>query len=152
MSLPHPILAIDYGEARVGLAMTDASGILPHPLETVENNDAMMEVINAIIAKHQIQSLLIGHPLRLDGSEGTSAIKVRKFKKLLQASLTHQLPIDLMDERHSTVEASKKLHQAGKNNRKQKSIIDQAAAVEILNNYLEKLDNPFGLLSDPFQD
>lgn len=154
MSLPHPILAIDYGDARIGLAMTDSIGILPHPVETVQNTVATFSRISEIIQTHQVQSILIGLPLRLDGSEGTSAIKIRKFKKALMnspemLSLGKELPVAFMDERHSTVDAAKKLHQVGKNAKKQKSVIDQAAAVEILSRYLEKEANPYGLLEDP---
>ena len=153
MSLPHPILAIDYGDARIGLAMTDPVGILPHPVETVQNTVATFSRISEIITHHKVQSILIGLPLRLDGSEGTSVIKIRKFKnalmKHLEESQEEPLPVAFMDERHSTVEAAKKLHQVGKNAKKQKSLIDQAAAVVILGRYLEQEANPFGLLEDP---
>ncbi len=137
MNLPltHPVLGIDHGEARFGLAITDAAGILAHPLEsiTVQTTDPITRLIE-IIAQHQVQHIVLGLPLRMNGSEGTAAEKIRGFAKELEAKIN--IPLHFHDERFTTVSASAKLHQAGKNAKKQKSMIDQAAAVEILNSWL----------------
>ena len=84
-----------------------------------------------------MKHILLGLPLRLDGSEGASAAKVRGFGRELAAKLP-DIPIEYVDERLSTLSASEKLRAAGKNTRQQKAIIDQAAALEILNDWLQE--------------
>jgi len=94
-----------------------------------------VERIAEIVQQRQVKVLVLGLPLRLNGSEGTASIKVRKFGKLLRARLP-DIPLHLCDETFTTVAAAEKLHQAGKNAKRQKAFIDQVAAVEILNNWL----------------
>lgn len=139
----HPVLGIDHGEARIGLAITDSVGILAHPLETIHvQKTPVYERINALIAQRQVKQVVVGLPLRMDGSEGTAAEKIRNFTEELRASLATPLPIHFIDERLTTVSAAEKLHAAGKNAKKQKSIIDQAAAVEILSDWLTQQSPP----------
>ncbi|TAE90153.1 MAG: Holliday junction resolvase RuvX [Verrucomicrobia bacterium] len=118
---PHPALGIDYGDARIGIAASDPVGIMAR--------------ISAIIQQRQIKTIVIGLPCHLDGREGESALKARRFAEQLQA-LHPQIPLHFVDEAYSTVSAAAKLHEAGKNAKKQKSLIDQAAAVEILNTWM----------------
>lgn len=133
----HPVLGIDHGEARIGLAITDPVGIMAHPLETIQvKRTEPIERIIEIISERQVQQIVLGLPLRMDGSEGTAAEKIRVFGDQLTAKIN--IPLYYMDESLTTVAAAEKLHQAGKNAKKQKSIIDQAAAVEILTNWLEQ--------------
>jgi len=132
----HPILAIDHGEARIGLAATDEFGIGVHPVETIDcRRTEIIPRILEVIAERKIQSVILGLPLRMDGSEGTSSTKVRKFGKELKGHL-RGLPLTFVDERFTTMTAAGKLREAGKNAKKQKSIIDQAAALEILKDHL----------------
>lgn len=139
MEEQHPALGIDHGEARIGLAITDPIGILAHPLETVHvQKTAPLERINALISQRQVKQIIIGLPYRMDGSEGTAAHKIRAFADELRDSLAQPLPITFIDERLTTVSAAEKLHAAGKNAKKQKGIIDQAAAVEILSDWLNQ--------------
>lgn len=139
----HPALGIDHGEARIGLAITDPVGILAHPLETIHvQQTPVFERINALIAQRQIKQIIIGLPLRMDGTEGTAAQKIRDFTDELRESLVAPLPIHFIDERLTTVSAAEKLHAAGKNAKKQKGIIDQAAAVEILSDWLAQQTPP----------
>jgi len=134
--MTHPILAIDHGDARIGLAATDELGIGAHPVETIDcRKTEIIPRILEVIAERKVKTVVLGLPLRMDGSEGTSSAKVRKFGKELRAKLG-PIPLTFFDERFTTITASEKLHQAGKNTRKQKSIIDQAAALEILTDYL----------------
>jgi putative holliday junction resolvase len=133
---PHPALGIDFGDARIGIAATDDFGILAHPVETIDR--ARTEPLQRIadLAKARgIRTLVVGLPLRMDGSEGDAAAKVREFAGRLQALLA-ELPMVFVDESLTTSSASAKLREAGKNARKQKAIIDQAAAVEILNAWM----------------
>lgn len=134
----HPILAIDHGDARIGLAATDMLGIAVHPVGTIQVADGHpVEDISAEITKRAVQTLVIGLPLHLDGSEGPSAAKVRAFAAQLTAAHPN-IALHFCDERLTTVAAAEKLRAVGKNARKQKSIIDQAAAMEILETFLEE--------------
>ncbi len=136
MTQEHPVLAIDHGDARIGIAATDPIGIMAHPVETIHvRSTDPIERIAELVQQRQVKQLVLGLPLRLDGSEGTASIKVRKFGKKLKERLPG-LPLHFCDETLTTVAAAAKLHQAGKNAKRQKAVIDQAAAVEILNNWL----------------
>jgi len=134
--MTHPILAIDHGDARIGLAATDEFGIGTHPVETIDcRKTEIIPRILEVIAERKIQAVVLGLPLRIDGSEGTSSKKVRKFGKELRTNLG-DIPLTLFDERFTTVTASEKLRSAGRKAKQQKDVIDQAAALEILKDYL----------------
>lgn len=132
----HPVLAIDYGEARIGLAATDDLGIAVHPVETiaVDRTEPLARIVE-ICAQRKVQQLVLGLPLRTDGSEGTAAEKVRAFGNQL-AKARPEIPLAYCDERFTTMSASNKLREAGKSAKKQKGIIDQSAAMEILSDWL----------------
>lgn len=136
----HPALGIDHGDARIGIAATDDFGILAHPVETIDRaKTEPIERIVQLVALRRIKTLVIGLPLRMDGGEGASSIKVRKFAKQLRERLP-ELPVVFVDETLTTSTASDKLRQAGKKAKNQKGIIDQAAAVEILNLWMGNED------------
>lgn len=135
----HPALGIDYGEARIGIAATDACGILAHPVESIHlRHTEPIARIRELVQQKGIRTLVLGLPLRLDGTEGTACAKVREFGEKLRAALP-ELPLLYVDEFLTTTAAQEKLHQAGKKAKNFKPIIDQAAAVEILNNWLDTL-------------
>ncbi|MBQ3241204.1 MAG: Holliday junction resolvase RuvX [Akkermansia sp.] len=135
----HPALGIDYGEARIGIAATDACGILAHPVESIHlRHTEPIARIRELVQQKGIRTLVLGLPLRLDGTEGTACTKVRAFGEKLRAALP-ELPLLYVDEFLTTTAAQEKLHQAGKKAKNFKPIIDQAAAVEILNNWLDTL-------------
>ena len=129
----HPALGIDHGDARIGIAATDDFGIMAHPVETIDcaRVDAIGRIAD-LTKTRRIRTLVLGLPFRMDGSEGSSAAKVRAFAVQLQERIP-DLPLVFVDETLTTSSASAKLHEAGRNARKQKAVIDQAAAVEILN-------------------
>ncbi|MGA0845667.1 MAG: Holliday junction resolvase RuvX [Luteolibacter sp.] len=132
-------MAIDYGQARIGIAATDELGIMAHPVETIPSNaahgiDALDRIVE-LVAARRIRTLVLGLPLRLDGSEGHAAERVRCFAEKLHACLP-ELPIVWVDESFSTTDAAAKLREVGRNARRQKMVIDQAAAVEILNRWM----------------
>lgn len=137
---PHPALGVDYGGSRIGIAATDDFGIMAHPVETIDltrGADGLAR-IRDIAGLRKAKTLVVGLPLRLDGSEGDSAKKVRDYAGKLSRMLPH-LKMVFVDETYSTMDASEKLREAGKNARKQKAMIDQAAAVEILNRWMEEI-------------
>lgn len=136
----HPVMAIDHGDARIGIAATDPVGIMAHPVETVQVKAFdPIERIAELASQRQIKTFVIGLPLRMDGTEGTSALKIRKFANELKKRLP-DIPLHYCDETLTTVAANDKLHAAGikgkKGASKHKELIDQASAVEILNKWL----------------
>ncbi|MGN0829444.1 MAG: Holliday junction resolvase RuvX [Akkermansia sp.] len=144
--MQHPALAIDYGEARIGIAASDPCGILAHPVESIDRaKTEPIARIGELVRQRGIRTLVVGLPLRLDGSEGSACAKVRRFAAALRAALP-ELPLEFQDEFLSTATAQEKLHAVGKKSRQFRPIIDQAAAVEILNRRME-LDTP-ALLTD----
>ncbi len=138
----HPALGIDYGQARIGIAATDPCGILAHPVESIHlSKTEPLNRIAELVAQKGIRSLVLGLPLRLDGTEGTACEKVRSFGKKLREKFP-ELPLIYVDEFLTTTVAQEKLHKAGKKAKDFKPIIDQAAAVEILNTWLEQTMPP----------
>lgn len=133
----HPALGLDYGKARIGVAATDDFGIMAHPVVTLEVGDKCMDRIMEIAALRKVRTLVVGLPLRLDGSEGDSAKLARGFGKKLAKCLP-ELALVFVDETYTTMDAAEKLREAGRSARKQKSVIDQAAAVEILNRWMKE--------------
>lgn len=132
----HPALGIDHGDARIGVAATDDFGILAHPVETIDCRTVdPIRRIAELCAIRRIKTLVLGLPIRMDGSEGDSARKVRAFGERLRESVP-TIPLVLVDESLTTMSAAAKLREAGRNAKKQKSVIDQAAAVEILHTWM----------------
>lgn len=133
---PHPALGIDHGAARIGIAATDDFGILAHPVETIDlAKSDPIERIAQLAVLRRIHTLVLGLPLRMDGSEGDSAAKVRAFAGLLRERIP-DIPLVFVDETLSTSSAAAKLREAGRKARQQKAVIDQAAAIEILNTWM----------------
>lgn len=135
---PHPILAIDHGQSRIGIAATDELGIASHPVETIHiSRTDPLKRIPEIAAQRNVSLIILGLPLRLDGSEGEAAQRVRNFGN----ALTEKIPnirLEYSDERLTTTTASEKLREAGKGTRAQRDIVDQVAALEILNGWLDE--------------
>lgn len=133
---PHPALGIDHGDARIGVAATDDFGILAHPVETIDRakTDPVSRIAE-LVERRKIRTLVVGLPLRMDGSEGDSAAKVRAFADLLRERLP-AIPLVFTDESLTTSAAAAKLREAGRKTKQQKSVIDQAAAVEILTTWM----------------
>ena len=135
----HPALGIDHGEARIGIAATDPLGILAHPVETIDvrKTDPIARIA-VLAASRSIRTLVLGLPLRIDGSSGSAAEKVRKFGDKI-AKRIPDLPLVYVDEAYTTMDAAAKLHEAGRNAKRQKAVIDQAAAVAILEAWMETI-------------
>lgn len=131
-------LGIDYGEARVGVACSDELGMLAHPVETIEVRriDPVSRIVE-IATERGTGVIVIGMPYRLDGSRGPAAVKVEKFMARVVRALP-DLRVISHDERLTTVAAQGKLHAAGRTVKDSRSVIDQAAAMEILQSYLDE--------------
>lgn len=124
-------LGIDPGDARIGVASSDPSGILATPVETVPRGAGDLERIAAIAAELGAVLVYVGLPRSLSGGEGPAAGRVRDFAQQLADRLA-PLPLRLVDERLSTVTAEAMLRDRGKKGRKRRAVVDQAAAVVIL--------------------
>ena len=128
-------LAIDYGAKRIGLAMCDPDEIIVSPYAVVENDSRVPDRILEIVHKQQIQALVIGLPLNMDGTEGPQAALVKDFA----AELTDRtdVPVHLQDERLTSFGAYHKLTPAELTRKRKKQRLDAVAAAEILKMFLE---------------
>lgn len=128
--------------------MSDPLGFLAHPLETIAlEKFPKPEIRIAELAKREmVETVVLGLPLRMDGSEGTAAAKARALAERLRALLPSTTRLVFVDERLTTVQAQEHLRAAGKKGRAQKPLIDQAAAVIILQDWLDQQQGPESLL------
>jgi putative Holliday junction resolvase len=146
---PARILALDVGDRRIGLALTDPLGLTAQPLFTVHRTNlrADLKSIARFIRQHSVDVLLVGNPLHADGSASPQAAKAQAFAAELRAAhpnLTHHL----LDERHTTQEAHARLDAAGHSARTagrshgktidRKDLIDQVAATILLESFLSR--------------
>lgn len=134
-------LGIDCGEARIGLAVSDELGMLAHPLETIvvkDTRDPIARVVQLATEK-DVSHVIVGLPKNMDGTAGPAAEKARAFADKLRERLT--CPIRLWDERLTTVAAQRYLHDAGRNTKQSRAVIDQVAAVIILQGWLDSQSN-----------
>ena len=143
-SFSPQLIALDYGEARIGVAGSDALGLLAHPLETVASHPRPVALrrIAEIFKARRANGIVVGLPFRADGGEGTAAIKVRAFAETLRGYLPAPTPVYFQDEYRSTVQASEHLRSSGKRTKNHRPLIDQAAAVVILQDYLDAHAQP----------
>ena len=126
------IMAIDYGDQRTGLAVSDLLGMLCGEAWTVTewNPERLAEQISREAKSREVGTLVLGLPKNMDGSEGPRAEKCRQFKALLEEVCG--LPVVLWDERRSSIEAHAILHAAGKKEKKHRKTVDAVAASLIL--------------------
>ena len=131
-------LGIDLGEARVGVAVSDDLGMLAHPLETipVKTSDVKKRIL-ALATERGVQTIIVGMPRNMDGTYGPAATKAKEFIEALKAST--DCKVIAWDERLTTVSAQRSLHEAGKNSKKQRQVIDQVAAQIILQGWLDSV-------------
>ena len=137
-------LGVDVGKVRVGVAISDPDGILASPLATVPRDmgaaadsvPADIAELVRLVAEHEAVQVVVGLPVRLDGSEGIAAIDIRAYADRLARAVGH-VRVVLSDERMSTVVASRRLAERGIRGKRQRAVVDQAAAVEILQSWLD---------------
>ncbi|MFI0896408.1 Holliday junction resolvase RuvX [Streptomyces sp. NPDC020983] len=131
-------LGVDVGDARIGVASCDPDGILATPVETVPGRDvpAALRRLAQITAEYEPIEVVIGLPRSLNGTEGPAAAKVRAFAQGV-AKIISPVPVRLVDERMTTVTAAQGLRASGVRSKKGRSVVDQAAAVIILQSALE---------------
>jgi putative Holliday junction resolvase len=137
-------LGVDVGKVRVGVAVSDPDGILATPLVTVSRDmgtaadsvPADIAELVRLVGEHEAVQIVVGLPVRLNGAEGTAAIDIRAYADRLARAVGH-VPVVLTDERMSTVVATRRLAERGVRGKRQRAVVDQAAAVEILQSWLD---------------
>ena len=124
-------IAFDYGDVRIGVAMSDPDSILASPLITLASSDPkLFQQIALLFDEHEPVALYVGEPLNLSGESSASAQKAAAFVERLQTEF--HIPVTMIDERLSTVTATNALRQSGVNSKDARSKVDMAAAVAIL--------------------
>ena len=137
MSDPIRILGLDLGSKRIGVAISDDMGWTAQPRGTLhrKSDRATVDEVVAMVREQGVQAVVVGHPLNMDGSSGSSARAAEKFAKLLEAAAG--VPVHLWDERLSTVAAERVLIEADLSRQKRRRVIDRAAAAYILQGFLD---------------
>ena len=123
-------LGIDYGQARVGIAICDVDGMVATPLVTLKNDKSLFAKLSEVIDEHNIVGVYLGKPKHLSGVEGATVELVSGFAQRFVESF--EIPITYVDERLTSGGAEKLLKAAGKNSKESRGLIDQLAAVAIL--------------------
>lgn len=135
-------LGLDYGSRTVGVSITDELGITVQNLETITRREekklrSTISRLREITAEYQVAEIVLGLPLNMDGTEGERAERTRAFKELLEKKLS--LPVHLISEQLTTVEADEVLEASGVPKKDRKKVIDQIAANLILQDYLRNV-------------
>ena len=137
------ILGIDYGEARVGIAITDALNITVQGLETIQrehSDKVILKRLDEMLEKYEVDTIVVGLPLNMDGTMSQRAEITEKFVHKLKCKY-NKLKIEVIDERLTTVAAHKTMNFLDVNKHKKREIVDTISAVYILETYLNKLKN-----------
>lgn len=137
------MLGIDYGEARVGIAITDALNITAQGLETIQRNASdkvVLRRLDEILETYEVDTIVVGMPLNMNGTMSERAKITEEFIHKLKCKY-NKIKIETIDERLTTVEAHKTMNFLDINKNKKKNIVDTISAVYILETYLNKLKN-----------
>ena len=134
------ILGIDYGEARVGIAITDQLNITVQGLETIQRNGSDKVILRRLDEIYEVDTIVVGMPLNMNGTMSERAKITEQFVHKLKCKY-NKMEIHTIDERLTTVEAHKTMNFLEVNKNKKKNIVDTISAVYILETYLNKLKN-----------
>ena len=137
------ILGIDYGDARTGIAITDALNITAQGLETIHNNGsdkAILKRLDEILEQYEVDTIVIGRPINMNGTQSERTEITEKFIHKLKCKY-NKLKIEIVDERLTTVAAHKAMNFLNVNKNKKRNIVDTISAVYILETYLNKIKN-----------
>jgi putative Holliday junction resolvase len=138
-------VGVDVGSVRVGVAVSDADGILATPVATLPRDakaGADLDSLAALVAEHDAVEVVVGHPRHLSGAAGAAAAEAEAYAAALRARVG--VPVRLVDERLTTVSATRTLAERGVRGKAQRAVVDQAAAVAILQSALDALPREDG--------
>ncbi len=131
------VLGLDLGQSRIGVAVSDPDRRVAVPIGTVRTGaPGDVRAIAALVEEHGVTAIVVGHPLSLSGEPREAADHAEKFAQALQGFLG--IPVELQDERLSTVEAERGLREAGVKGRRRREVVDQSAATVILQASLDR--------------
>ena len=132
------VMAIDYGDARTGVAISDVTGMLAGSATVIHSRDdqRVLDELVRLIQSHRVDELVMGFPRNMDGTEGPRAELYRAFAARLEER--SGMPVHLWDERRTTIEAHQILHASGKRMQSHKKTVDAVAATLILEGYLAR--------------
>lgn len=133
------VLGVDLGQKRVGLAITNPNRSVASPLEVIKRDGQFHSNLRRIVQDWEIVRIVIGLPISLDGSKGQAAQRCETEAKIIEKQLN--IPVELHDERLSTVAAEKMMSEAGLNTRKQRNVVDKIAASIFLQAWLDSQHN-----------
>lgn len=136
-------LGIDYGDSRVGIAITDALGITAQGIETIHHNGndkIVLKRLEELFNEYEIDTIIIGMPINMDGTKTERVEVTNKFIHKLKCKFP-KIPIEEIDERLTTVAAHKTMNFLDVNKKKKKNIVDTISAVYILEIYMSKIKN-----------
>lgn len=131
----YRMLGIDYGEKRIGIAMTDPLQIIASPFDVFENNDHVLDKIANLVEEYNVSIVVVGNPLNLKGEQTLSTQNAVRFKETLDTKIS--VPVVLWDERLSTKSANNSLIEGNVSRAKRKQMVDKIAAVFILQSYMD---------------
>ncbi|MBN1595898.1 Holliday junction resolvase RuvX [candidate division FCPU426 bacterium] len=131
------VLGLDYGQRRIGVAISDPLGLTAQPLLVLGNKrKVIMQELAALIKERQVQTVVLGLPRHLSGQEGEKAAQVRAFGSTLAQATA--VEVQYLDERLTTTAAQRVLTESGMSGRKKRRVVDKLAAVLILQNWLDR--------------
>jgi putative Holliday junction resolvase len=130
------IMALDLGAVRTGVAVSDELGMLAQPWQTLPGGAAALDAVVSAVGEVKPLRVLVGLPRNMDGTDGPAAIAARQFAVDLRARVT--CPVELWDERLTTVAAQKALRASGRKARDQRGVVDQVAAQILLQSWLDR--------------
>jgi len=129
-------MAVDLGSARTGIAVSDELGMLAQPWKTLPGGAAALEAVVAAVAEIGPVRILVGLPRNMDGSHGPAAEAAKAFAESLRSRVS--CPVELWDERLTTVAAQRSLRESGRKARDQRGVVDQVAAQILLQSWLDR--------------
>ena len=131
------VMALDVGERRIGVALSDPLGLTAQRLTVLnrQGGAAGLEAVRALVSQHDVERIVVGLPLTMRGEQGTQAKRVTAFAEALRRRVA--VPVQLLDERLTTVQGERALLEMGTSRRARKRVIDQVAAQLILQHFLD---------------
>lgn len=129
------LMGIDFGEVRIGIALSDPLQIISQPFRVIPNTDNTISEICKIIESEEVGKIILGLPLNLDGEDTKKTLEVREFSEILKSNV--DIPVIFWDERYTSVEANEQLKMMGYGIAESRKVIDKVAASIILRSYME---------------
>lgn len=141
------LLALDIGEARIGVAISDPNQVLARSLTVIKRSSRQRDftTIKGLVREHEVEKIIVGHPLSLNGTLGQQAKRVERYAAALAQALEGEglkVPVLLWDERFSTADAERLMIEAGHKRQARRRRIDAVAAAVILQDYLDERREP----------